>query len=73
MRLLTAKGAKFAGGIRDYGYGFAATLRVPGAGEMQLYQPKHPSAYDSDRTSSVSSRIRTFRIDNDRQSEGSPS
>lgn len=43
---LTAKGAEFTGGIEDRGYGFATTLRVPGAGEMQLYQPKHLSAYD---------------------------
>ena len=43
---LTAKGAQFSGGIRDDGYGLTTMLKIPGAGEMMLYQPKHPSAYD---------------------------
>ena len=32
--------------IRDDGYGMTTTLVVPGAGEMVLYEPKHPTAYD---------------------------
>ena len=43
---LTCKGAKFAGGITDRGFGLTAMLRVPGAGEMMLYQPLHPTAHD---------------------------
>jgi predicted enzyme related to lactoylglutathione lyase len=43
---LKDKGARFAGEIRDAGFGVTATLLVPGAGEMILYQPKHPAAYD---------------------------
>ncbi|MGD0983155.1 MAG: VOC family protein [Acidimicrobiales bacterium] len=46
MAELRAKGATFAGEIRDAGFGMTATLVVPGAGEMLLYQPKHPLAHD---------------------------
>jgi len=41
---LMAKGAEFARDIRDDGFGLTTTLKIPGAGEMMLYQPKHPSA-----------------------------
>lgn len=32
--------------IRDEGFGLTTMLRVPGAGEMMLYQPKHPLAHN---------------------------
>jgi predicted enzyme related to lactoylglutathione lyase len=43
---LTAKGAEFAGPIADQGFGRTAMLKIPGAGEMMLYEPRHPLAYD---------------------------
>lgn len=43
---LQAKGAEFAGPIQPQGFGLTALLKVPGAGEMMLYQPRHPLAYD---------------------------
>jgi len=42
---LKAKGAEFTGEIREAGFGLTAMLRVPGAGEMMIYQPQHPFAY----------------------------
>jgi catechol 2,3-dioxygenase-like lactoylglutathione lyase family enzyme len=42
---LRAKGATFTRDINDDGYGLTTTLVVPGAGEMMLYEPKHPTAY----------------------------
>ena len=42
---LEAKGAEFSGIVEDLGFGIGATLKVPGAGEMLLYQPKHPEAH----------------------------
>jgi predicted enzyme related to lactoylglutathione lyase len=42
---LRAKGAGFAGEVTDRGFGLAIMLKIPGAGEMMLYQPKHPPAY----------------------------
>jgi catechol 2,3-dioxygenase-like lactoylglutathione lyase family enzyme len=43
---LTAKGVEFTAPIEDQGFGLLARLRVPGAGEIGLYQPKHATAYD---------------------------
>lgn len=42
---LSTKGAEFKGEVVDQGFGLVATMLVPGAGEMMLYQPKHPVAY----------------------------
>jgi hypothetical protein len=39
MAELTTKGAEFIGDVRDEGWGITARLKVPGAGEMTLYQP----------------------------------
>jgi catechol 2,3-dioxygenase-like lactoylglutathione lyase family enzyme len=41
MAELTAKGAQFDGDVRDEGWGHTIQLKVPGAGEMTLYQPKY--------------------------------
>jgi len=46
MAELKSKGASFSGGISEQAFGMTATLLVPGAGEMLLYQPSHPVAYD---------------------------
>jgi predicted enzyme related to lactoylglutathione lyase len=48
VRDLTARGAEFTGPVSDAGFGRIATLRVPGAGELGIYQPKHATAYDLD-------------------------
>jgi catechol 2,3-dioxygenase-like lactoylglutathione lyase family enzyme len=41
MAQLTAKGAEFSGDVADEGWGHTVRLKVPGAGEMTLYQPKY--------------------------------
>ena len=41
MAELTAKGAEFAGDVADRGFGVTAQLKVPGAGEITLYQPRY--------------------------------
>jgi catechol 2,3-dioxygenase-like lactoylglutathione lyase family enzyme len=43
---LTAKGVEFTSPISDLGFGRLTRFRVPGAGEIGLYQPRHPPAYD---------------------------
>lgn len=45
---LTAKGVEFTTPIENQGFGLIARLRVPGAGEIGIYQPRHPIAYDLD-------------------------
>src|SRR3954469_5072542 len=39
---LKAKGVEFVGDISDQRWGMLATLRIPGGGEMGIYEPKHP-------------------------------
>ncbi|HXY45925.1 MAG TPA: VOC family protein [Acidimicrobiales bacterium] len=43
---LRAKGVEFTGPIEDQGFGLVTRLRVPGAGTLGLYQPKHASGWD---------------------------
>jgi catechol 2,3-dioxygenase-like lactoylglutathione lyase family enzyme len=45
MAELRAKGAEFSSGPDDHGYGIVAMVRVPGADDVQLYQPRHETAY----------------------------
>lgn len=40
---LRRQGVEFTTPIADHGYGLVTTLRIPGAGTMGLYQPRHPS------------------------------
>ncbi|HYZ00434.1 MAG TPA: VOC family protein [Candidatus Binatia bacterium] len=42
-RDLEAKGVEFVEPVSDEGYGLMTRLKVPGYGELGLYQPKHPS------------------------------
>ena len=42
---LTARGAEFSRGVRDDGFGLTAEVRVPGAGDMMIYQAQHPLAH----------------------------
>jgi catechol 2,3-dioxygenase-like lactoylglutathione lyase family enzyme len=43
---LKTKGVEFTSEIENQGFGRLVRLRVPGAGEIGLYQPRHPTAYD---------------------------
>jgi catechol 2,3-dioxygenase-like lactoylglutathione lyase family enzyme len=40
---LTAKGVQ-CGPVSDQGWGLLTTIRLPGGGELGLYEPKHPKA-----------------------------
>ena len=42
---LSEKGATFSSGPDDHGYGIVAMVQVPGADDVQLYQPRHQTAY----------------------------
>jgi catechol 2,3-dioxygenase-like lactoylglutathione lyase family enzyme len=46
MRDLETKGARFTGPPQDRGWGIVASFELPGAGEVALYEPRHPTAYD---------------------------
>jgi catechol 2,3-dioxygenase-like lactoylglutathione lyase family enzyme len=40
---LEAKGVEFVAPVTDEGFGLMTRFKVPGAGEMGLYEPRHPS------------------------------
>jgi len=42
---LTAKGVRCSEEVEDQGWGLVATFEVPGAGDMGLYEPRHPVAH----------------------------
>jgi catechol 2,3-dioxygenase-like lactoylglutathione lyase family enzyme len=42
MRELAAKGVEFAGSVSDEGWGMMTVIRLPGGGELGLYEPRHP-------------------------------
>jgi catechol 2,3-dioxygenase-like lactoylglutathione lyase family enzyme len=39
---LKEKGVEFTGPVTDEGFGLMAHLRIPGAGELGLYEARHP-------------------------------
>jgi predicted enzyme related to lactoylglutathione lyase len=39
---LEAKGAEIAAPVTDQGWGRLTALKVPGGGELGLYEPRHP-------------------------------
>jgi len=43
---LREKGVEFTEDIQDQGFGLVTRFKIPGAGELQLYQPKHASPLD---------------------------
>jgi len=42
-RRLEAKGAEFVEGVVEQRWGLSTTLKLPGGGELPLYEPRHPS------------------------------
>jgi catechol 2,3-dioxygenase-like lactoylglutathione lyase family enzyme len=43
---LEAKGAEFSGPVQDLGFGLGTSLKLPGAGEILVYEPRHPVAHN---------------------------
>jgi catechol 2,3-dioxygenase-like lactoylglutathione lyase family enzyme len=41
---LRGKGVEFAGEVSDEGWGLLTRMRVPGMGELGLYEPRHRTA-----------------------------
>ncbi len=44
VKELTAQGVEFTGPVSDQGFGLMTALRLPGGGELGLYEPRHPTA-----------------------------
>jgi catechol 2,3-dioxygenase-like lactoylglutathione lyase family enzyme len=43
---LTAKGVEFTQPVSESSVGLMTAFRIPGAGEIGLYEPRHRTAYD---------------------------
>jgi len=43
VRDLESRGVEFSGPISDQGFGLMASAKIPGGGELGLYEPRHPS------------------------------
>ncbi|MFE2429444.1 VOC family protein [Streptomyces sp. NPDC059373] len=43
---LTAKGVEFVKPVSDQRWGLLCVLRLPGGGELGLYEPRHPRAHE---------------------------
>jgi len=41
VRELGARGVQFVDEVADHGYGLVTFFRMPGAGDVQLYQPRY--------------------------------
>jgi catechol 2,3-dioxygenase-like lactoylglutathione lyase family enzyme len=44
---LRGKGVEFTREISDEGFGLMTALRLPGGGELSLYEPRHPTPLSS--------------------------
>jgi hypothetical protein len=40
---LEAKGVEFSRSVSDEGFGLVTAIRLPGGGELGLYEPRHPT------------------------------
>jgi hypothetical protein len=50
VRELERKGVEFTGPIEDEGFGLVTSIRLPGSGQLGLYEPRHPTpAQDASR------------------------
>jgi len=43
VRELREKGVEFARPVSDEGFGLVTAIKLPGGGELGLYEPRHPS------------------------------
>jgi predicted enzyme related to lactoylglutathione lyase len=46
MDELASRGGRFTTEPADHGYGLVVMMAVPGADDIQLYEPRHTTAYD---------------------------
>ncbi len=46
VRELEAKGVEFTGPVTDAGFGRLTSMKIPGGGELGLYQPRHALAIE---------------------------
>jgi hypothetical protein len=40
---LSARGVELSRAVSDQGWGLVTAIRLPGGGELSLYEPRHPT------------------------------
>jgi hypothetical protein len=56
IKELSRKGVEFTGPIVEAGFGRMTAIRLPGGGELGIYEPKHPTALGLARKATPSSK-----------------
>ena len=46
LQQLAANGVEIASPVSDEGWGMLASVRLPSGSDLQIYQPRHPVAYN---------------------------
>jgi catechol 2,3-dioxygenase-like lactoylglutathione lyase family enzyme len=46
MAELESKGAEFTGQVEEQQFGITVMMKVPGADDIMLYEPRHPTAFN---------------------------
>ena len=46
MNNLSARGVEFAKEVTEVRWGRITAIKLPGGGELGLYEPRHPTAFD---------------------------
>jgi hypothetical protein len=49
VKELQAKGAEFSNPVKEERWGSVTAIKLPGGGEMGLYEPRHPTALKLNR------------------------
>ena len=49
MNELKAKHVEFARPVKEQDWGLVTAIKIPGGGEMGLYEPRHPTALKLNR------------------------
>jgi predicted enzyme related to lactoylglutathione lyase len=58
MKDLSRKGVEFTGPVAEAGFGRMTAIRLPGGGELGIYEPKHPIALGLTRKAAPSAKRR---------------
>jgi hypothetical protein len=45
MAELSERGVEFTGPTSNQGWGLLTSIRLPGGGQLGLYEPRHPTAH----------------------------
>jgi predicted enzyme related to lactoylglutathione lyase len=62
VEVLKSRGVEFTSGITDQGWGMLTHFRIPGAADMELYEPKYEKKRSTGRSQRAPARRRKARM-----------